>query len=229
MRPFSIAESLRNLREPYPSARCVLQGAAGGRVARAALVQLWITEGIPYAFKDCPAVYASMRAWLAQELDVHPKEISMTGSGRLGESWVPNKLGTPFGPQSDLDLFLVSPDFFARIKEDFLRWRNEYRRGEVTPNNAREEKYWDDHQHRGPMIIQRGFLDAGMIPNWRRYGTRRHVAQTMWCLKCKLEATPSGPVVEKASVRVYRDMKSLVDQASLNLCHAMKRLEQQKS
>ena len=72
--------------------------------------------------RHCPAVYASMRAWLACELDVHPKEISMTGSGRLGESWVPNQLGIPFGPQSDLDLFLVSSDFFARVEEDFLRW-----------------------------------------------------------------------------------------------------------
>lgn len=136
MRPFPIAESLRNLREPYPSAHCVLQAAAEGRDARMALVQLWITEGIPYAFRHCPAVYASMRAWLACELDVHPKEISMTGSGRLGESWVPNKLGTPFGPESDLDLFLVSPDFFARVEEDFLRWSDEYRRGEVRPSHA---------------------------------------------------------------------------------------------
>ena len=51
MRPFPIADSLRNLREPYPSARCVLQAAAEGRDACMALVQLWITEGIPYAFK----------------------------------------------------------------------------------------------------------------------------------------------------------------------------------
>ena len=107
-----------------------------------ALVQLWMTEGIPYAFRHCPAVYASMRAWLARRLDIHPKEISMTGSGRLGESWVPNQLGTPFGRGSDLDLFLVSPDFFARIKEDFLRWRNEYRRDEVKPSNAKEKKYY---------------------------------------------------------------------------------------
>ena len=170
-----------------------------------------------------------MRTWLACELDVHPKEISMTGSGRFGQSWVPNQLGTPFGPKSDLDLFLVSSDFFARVEEDFLRWRSEYGRGEVTPRNEQEAKYWDDHRRRGPEIIQRGFLDAWMIPSWDQYETGQHVAQTMSLLKRKLEATPSGPVVRKASVRVYRDFKSLVEQESINLYHAMKRLEQQKS
>ncbi len=193
-----------------------------------ALVQLWITEGIPYAFKDCPGIYASMRAWLACELDVHPKEISMTGSGRLGESWGPKKLGTPFGPESDLDLFLVSPNFFARVKEDFIRWSNEYGCGEVRPRHAREKEYWDDHRRRGPGIIQRGFLDAWMIPTWDRYETGQHVEETMSRLKRKLEVT-NGLVVKEASVRVYRDMKSLVDQASLNLYHATKRLGQQKS
>ena len=225
MRPFLIPESIRDLKAPYPSARRVIQAAAGGRIARADLVQLWMTEGIPYAFKDCPGVYASMRAWLAQELSVHPKQISMTGSGRFGESWVPNKLGTPFGPQSDLDLFLVSADFFARIENDFLRWSNDYRRGEVTPRSRGEATYWDDHQRRGPGIIRRGFLDAWMVPTWHRYETGQHVEDTIWRLKRKLAATPSAPVVKDASVRVYRDMKSLVDQESMNLCRATRQLD----
>ena len=229
MRPFLIAESVRELRDTYPAAHRVLQAAAGGRVARSALVQLWITEGIPYAFKDCPAIYASMRTWLGQKLDVHPKEISMTGSGRFGESWVPSKLGTSFGPKSDLDLFLVSSDCFARVEADFTRWSNEYDRGEITPQNDRQAKYWDDHQRRGPKIIQRGFLDTWMIPPWHRYETVQHVAQTMWLLKRRLEATASAPVVSKAVERVYHDMTSLVDQESFNLNCATTQLEQQES
>ena len=225
MRPFLIPDSIRDLKAPYPSASSVLQVAAGGWVARAHLVQLWITEGIPYAFKDCPGVYASMRVWLARRLSVHPKQISMTGSGRFGESWVPNKLGTPFGPQSDLDLFLVSSDFFARIEKDFLRWSSEYSRGEVTPRTRREASYWDDHQRRGPGIIRRGFLDARMVPTWHRYETGQHVEDTIWRLKCKLAATPSAPVVKDASVRVYRNVKSLVDQETMNLYRATKQLE----
>ena len=224
MRPFLIPDSIRDLRVPYPSASCVLQAAAGGRIARADLVQLWITEGIPYAFKDCPGIYASMRAWMAARLRVHPKRISMTGSGRFGESWVPSKLGTPFGPHSDLDLFVVSGEFFARIQDDFLRWSNEYRRGEVTPRTRREATYWDDHQGRGPRIIRRGFLDARMIPTWHRYETGKQVEDTMWRLKRKLASTPSAPVVRDASVRVYRDMNSLVDQESMNLYHATKQV-----
>ena len=96
-----------------------------------------------------------------------------------------------------------------------------------TCRSSSKRRYWDDHQHRGPKNIQRGFLDTWMIPNRYQYETVQHVAQTMWCLQCKLEATPSGPVVGKASVRVYRNMKSLVDQESFNLYRATKQLEQQ--
>ena len=217
MRPFLIPESIRDLKSPYPSARRVLKTAAGGSDARASLVQLWITEGIPYAFEDCPGAYASMRAWLADRLDVHPNEISMTGSGRFGQSWVPSKLGTPFGPDSDLDLFLVSSRFFNRLRQDFIRWSEEYERGEVTPRSEREASFWDDHRHRGPAIIQRGFLDSWMIPTWRRYETGQQLADTMWCLKRKLDATAGGPVVRRVSVRVYRSFRSLAKQEACNL------------
>ena len=217
MRPFLIPESIRDLKSPYPSAQSVLQAAAGGSDARASLVQLWITEGIPYAFKDCPAAYASMRDWLARRLDIHPNDISMTGSGRFGQSWVPSKLGTPFGPESDLDLFLVSSRFFDRLRQDFIRWSEEYERGAVTPRNDREARYWDDHRGRGPAIIQRGFLDSWMIPTWRRYETGQRLADTMWRLKLKLDATPSGPAVRKASMRVYQSFRSVAKQEARNL------------
>ena len=229
MRPFLIAESIRDLTTPYPTGSRVLAAAAGGTLARTDLVQLWLTEGIPHAFKDCPAAYASMRAWLATRLDVHAKDISMTGSGRFGESWVPTKLGTRFGPDSDLDLFLVSSNFFARLEADFVRWRNDFDQGDVTPRNERQATFWDDHRDRGPTIIRRGFLDAWMIPSRDRYKTGQRVAQTMFLLKRKLAATPRGPLVQKASLRVYRDTTSLIQQESLNLAYAVKQMERRTS
>lgn len=226
MRPFLIPESIRDLRTPHPSGSRVLAVAAGGKIARTDLVQLWITEGIPYAFKDCPAIYASMRTWLASRLHVHAKDISMTGSGRFGESWVPRKLGSCFGPKSDLDLFLVSSDFLARLEADFVLWKNDFDRGEVIPHNDRQAAFWNDHRDRGPNIIERGFLDAWMIPSRDRYETAQRVAQTMFLLKRKLAATPDGPLIREASLRVYRDMESLIRQESLNLAYATKQLKQ---
>lgn len=222
MHPFLIADSIRDLRSPYPTGSRVLAVAAGGKIARTDLVQLWITEGIPYAFKDCPAIYASMRTWLASRLDVHAKDISMTGSGRFGESWAPARLGSRFGPNSDLDLFLVSSEFLTRLEADFVLWRNDFNRGKITPQHDRQATFWNDHRDRGPGIIRRGFLDAWMIPSLDRYRTAQRVAQTMFLLKRKLEATPDGPPIRKASLRVYRDMESLVQQASLNLAYAVK-------
>ena len=222
MHPFTVAESISALRDPYPSASRLLEAAAGGKHARLDLVQLWISEGIPFAFRDCPAVYASIRAWLGQRLDVHPKTISMTGSGRFGESWVPSKCGNPFTARSDLDLFLVSADFFGRVEKDFVRWKADFEDGIVEPQNDREAKFWNDHRVRGPRIIARGFLDYWMIPMLRQYKIRRLVGQTMWYLKHRLDATENAPSVREASLRVYRDMQSLTNQESLNLRDAAK-------
>ena len=157
------------------------------------------------------------------DLDIHANEISMTGSGRFGQSWVPSKLGTPFGPDSDLDLFLVSSRFFDRLRRDFIRWSEEYERREVTPRSDREASFWDDHVRRGPAIIQQGFLDSWMIPTWRRYATGQQLADTLWRLKHKLDATAGGPAVKRASMRVYRNFKSLARQEARNLERASAR------
>ena len=58
MEPFSIPNPLRNLTGPYPKPCFVLDAAErGGEPARIALVRLWLSEGIPYAFRECPAIY----------------------------------------------------------------------------------------------------------------------------------------------------------------------------
>lgn len=223
MGPFTVAESIRDLRGPYPSASRLLHAAAGGEEARLALVQLWMTEGIPHAFEDCPGVYASMRTWLGTKLAVHPKEISMTGSGRLGESWAPKKLGRPFTRDSDLDLFVVSADFFAQIKREFECWKTDYDEGVVTPQNRQQAVYWRSNRRYGPRNIHSGFIDARKIPPWDRYATAQYVTDMMWRTGEKLKVTLGAPVVREVSVRAYRDMKSLADQQSLNLDTCLRR------
>ena len=77
MEPFRIPEPLRNLTYPYPDPSLVLDAAGqGGESARIALAQLWLSEGLPYAFRECPAVYESVRSWLSAMLSVHAKEIA---------------------------------------------------------------------------------------------------------------------------------------------------------
>ena len=218
MEPFRIPELLGDLAYPYPDPGLVLNAAGqGGEQARIALAQLWLSEGLPYAFRECPAVYESIRSWLSAMLDVHAKEIGIVGSARLGASLARNKLGRKFSDISDLDLFIVSKDLFEKLREEFCQWSLAFEGDEVTPRNEKEEEYWADNNKRGPKLIGRGFLDQKMIPCLEQYPVTKKIGQVMWQLVEKLKLTPSAPKPSKASARCYKSWDSFVRQNSLNL------------
>ena len=218
MEAFKVSTHLSNLLDNYPEAKHIAHAAAnGGRESREAIARLWMSEGIPFAFKGQPALYESVRAWLGIRLTVDPKEISLTGSARIGQSLAPKKLGTAFNETSDLDLFVVSTDLFERMCNDFTKWRDDFRSGVTNPSNDRERGFWDENKERGQKIINRGFLDSKMIPNRKAYETARNIANTMYYLKEKLAITENAPQFTHASIRCYKDWKSYVIQMVLSL------------
>lgn len=222
MTPFDVPPSMDTFVNTCPSASDLLTVAKeGGSYACAALARTWISEGIPVAFKTCPAVYDSMRVWLADQLSIHAKQIGLTGSARLGSSFVAHKAGQPFGSRSDLDLFIVSETLFVAYCADFFTWRDDFRSGRVTAHNITEQRYWEDNAKEAPRNIKRRFIDVGRrIPSRRRYRTAQHTVNAMFQLVRKLKATPRSPSPVKASVRCYKDWESLVVQVSLSLEHS---------
>ena len=218
MEPFRIPEPLRNLTYPYPDPSLVLDAASqGGEPARIALAQLWLSEGLPYAFRECPAVYEAVRSWLSIMLGVHAKGIGIVGSARLGASLAPNKLGRKFSNTSDLDLFIVSKDLFEKLREEFCQWSRAFESGEVTARSTTEEKYWPENNKRVPKNITGGFLDSKFIPNHESYPVTESIAESMFLLTKKLKDTSNAPKPSKASVRCYKSWDSFVRQNSLNL------------
>lgn len=220
MEPFKSPDSLKGLTDPYPDPQELLEAArSGGEPARIALARLWLSEGIPYAFRCCPVIYESVRSWLSAQLGVHAKEISMVGSARLGKSLAPEKqkLGKPFDENSDLDIFIVSNCLFESLREDFCRWSLDFESGKLTPRDSCEAKYWKDNNARGPRLILRGFIDVNMIPNFSDYSTVRKIKDAMWLLVEKLKITTNAPQPKEASVRCYSSWDSFVQQVSLNL------------
>jgi hypothetical protein len=177
-----------------------------------------MTEGTPFAFHACPAIYEEVRAWLGGQLGVCPKEITLLGSGRLGFCLAPPpRYGTPFGKQSDLDFSIVSEPLFGEIAAAFSQWENDYKTSVVVPRNPREQKFWDDNLEFGHRNLPKGFLDANKVPNFDRYPVAQRVNHTMWVLTKKLEVTHEAPAPNKASVRIYRSWSALVQRVSLNL------------
>lgn len=222
-KPFVVDPRLSRLTIPFPSSdelRIALSGSE--RRTRETVVRLWLTEGFPHAFSSCPAIYEDIRGWLGYRLSVHPKEINLIGSARLGYSLAPPpRFGKPFGGDSDLDLSVISAGLFERLVAAFELFAGDYTREGVVPRNDRERTLWEENLTFGKRNIPLGFFDASKLPTFNRYVISQQINQAMWMLLKKLEVTPGAPKVSRASTRVYRDWRCLVDRVSLNLRSAL--------
>ena len=218
MEPFKVPPHLSTLLDSYPDVKLIVDAAKnGGDPSKAAIARLWLSEGIPFAFKKSPALYEVIRVWLGSRLDVDPKEIHLSGSARIGQSLAPTKMGTVFGSHSDLDLFVVSASLFGQVRTDFNKWSYEFESGLIQPTNETEKKFWVENNSRGQKNLQRGFLDSFIVPNREAYPTIQNISQSMWLLKEKLEVTENATSIKSASVRCYKDWGSYVRQVVLSL------------
>ena len=209
---------------PRPADLAILLTKLAASEQRAFLT-LWISEGIPQAFKRAPMIYASARSFLAMRFGINEKNITMIGSGRTGFSLAPvPKYGRAFSQQSDLDFCAVSDRLFADCGAEFVRWKEDVRCGNQNPRTPVEEKYWKANLKRLPVNISRGFIDPHLIPY--RYKEVRSIADALWLLKAKLAITANAPVVRKVSIRIYKDWSSFIDQNQLNLNYLLSSFRQ---
>jgi hypothetical protein len=219
MRSFDVTPALDHLTETYPPIESLLEAVRQGkRDAHFAMARLWLSEGIPFAFRTRPGVYEALRDWLARRLNVQAKEVTIIGSGRQGVSLSPDEnVGRPFGNHSDLDFTVVSSILFQRLEAVFQRWSNDYSEGRVSPRHSRERQFWDANRHICPCGLARGFIDPHKIPTWKCYTEAHQIAQAMYLVREKLKITLDAPVVRKVSIRVYRDWDSFTRQMVINL------------
>lgn len=211
------AISSLTVRHPDPATLKAVISEASSR-EREIVVRLWLAEGEPYAFRNCPGIFEDMRGWLASRLKLHPKDFTLAGSARTGFSLSPEpKHGTPFSNASDLDLTVVSESLFQQISKEFYEFQCDYEEKRVTPRSGFESRCWEANLEFGSSNLPKGFFDAGKLPNFQRYSMSQAIAQSMWALCKKLEMTPNEPQPHRASLRIYRDWNALVNRVSLNL------------
>jgi hypothetical protein len=219
MQPFSVSSALKSFKDTYPSAEDIVNAVWKGRIEdRLAIARLWLSEGIPFAFQAQPALYEIIRSWLASRLAIDPKEVTLIGSGRQGQSMSPDHdFGRPFGLHSDLDIGAVSSNLFEKLRNVFHSWADDYESGVVVPSNPREKKFWDGNLSLCPNTVIRGFIDADKIPRLDRYPIVQTIGQAMFLLPGKLRCTVGAPDVKKATFRVYRDWGAFARQLAFNL------------
>jgi len=222
MKPLPVEARLLTLSSQYPESAFFREAVMQlSQHSRESLVRLWLTEGIPFAFRERPALYEAMRGWLGSFLRICPKEITLVGSGRIGFSLAPSQYGRMFSSESDLDLSVVSPSLFDNFSKSFTQWEADYKAGIVQPRGPRERFLWDENIRKVPGNFPKGFVDANKIPTWKRYPIAQTVGQAMWLLKRKLEITEGAPKVRNTSIRVYNSWRSLVARVSLNLYYGL--------
>lgn len=219
VRPLPVPASLLPLRGHYPPPESLRTAASAGTLRdREHLVRLWLSEGIPHAFGECPALYAELRGWIADALELDAKDITLIGSARLGYSLKPGDLwGRPFGPQSDIDLSLVSPQLFAQLAEEFQRFVADYGANAIHPRNDTEEMLWKENLTRVPRGLKRGAIDPKKIPTWHRFPKAQQIGTLVWNLKRRLPASTGAPKARTLSIRVYQNWGTLATIVAENL------------
>lgn len=221
MQPFEVPEAIKAITDTYPSAETIINAAnRGSATGLESIARLWLSEGIPFAFREMPGLYEALRDWMAKRLEIHAKEITLIGSGRQGSSIAPPKTGKIFNEDSDLDWAAISVPLFQRCAEEFWSWYDDCKNGHAHPRNPNEKRYWDENLLACPGNIKRRFIDPYKIPIWDRYPMSRLISNTMWMLKCKCETTTGAPKFRKSSIRIYRDWEAFIRQLSTNLRYA---------
>jgi hypothetical protein len=222
MRPFQISEASKKIIDTYPPAeilREVTPEMTRGEISN--FVRLWVSEGLPYAFRGIPIIYESVRDWLRANLDIHPKSITMIGSARIGYSMRGDEFGRPFGPESNLDLSIILEKYFNDLSEKFNQWKDDFVGGTITPKKNREREYWPNNVKEIPRNIFQGFIDPYKIPNRTQYPIASKSSQLMYVLKGKLSKTDGAPKVKETSIRAYRNWQAFENRVVFNFKNAI--------
>ena len=79
------------------------------------MVQRYLFDEFPYAFKDNQQNYYDLREKICGTFDIHPNNFTIVGSAKLGFSLNPDTLWRPFTDGSDIDIVLVSDKLFQDV------------------------------------------------------------------------------------------------------------------
>lgn len=130
--------------------------------------------------------YFELRSEVARKYEVHPNEVLVVGSGKLGFSIAPTKLYRPFSDTSDIDVVIVSPKLFDQIwKAVHYYWDN--------------GGYWERFSDFNEYLFQ-GWIRPDKLPPARTF----ELANDWWQFFNYLSSTGKYSVYKVAGA-LYRD------------------------
>ena len=219
-----ISEWARALKGHYPDYK-VFSGSTIAFNELRRFVALWMTEGIPFAFAECPFAFQYGRDLVATDLGIPSRDVSLTGSARIGFSLNPAKFGAPYErDRSDLDMFAVSSALFSKVTIDAQRFVADFTAKRISPPNDTSKRFWE---HNVPIIranIGNAFLDLKYVPNWDRYPETRKVNNAAWKFIRAVNEACDAELIHRCTIRVYRDWGAAVAQISFSLRRTLDKL-----
>lgn len=100
-------------------------------------------------------LYLGLRSVVAHKFGLHPNEILIVGSGKLGFSIAPHKRYRPFADTSDVDLVIVSDRLFAKTWESLYQY-------------SEHGGYWERLNEFKTYLFQ-GWIRPDKLPNSRNF------------------------------------------------------------
>lgn len=220
--PFTLSSSSQTLKGLYPTSQEIKDAFSNASEAeRYGIIRLWITEGIPYAFKDEPLIYEEIREFISKGVNVHSKEVTIVGSGRIGYSLKKKVWGKTFTNSSDLDFTIISNELYSKLVFDFKKWVGDIESKKLKPKTENELKGWLGSIEVVDRNIPQGFIYTKNLLPYSDYYTVRKCFGTMNKLQERLSQTKNAPKISDASIRVYSDWKSCIRQLQINFKTAL--------
>lgn len=220
--PFTYSQGLDILKSTYPTSEQIKNGFSNAsETERYGIIRLWITEGIPFAFRDQPLIYEEVREFISKGVNVHPKEITLVGSGRIGYSLKKKAWGKEFTNTSDLDFTIISNDLFTKLVNDFKKWVGDIESKKLLPRSSNELKRWLGSIGVVDKNIPQGFIYTKNLLPYNNYPTVRKCYNTMNKLQDRLSTTVNAPKISDISIRVYSHWKTCVRQIQINFKSAL--------
>lgn len=164
-------------------------------------VRAYVQERTPAAFASVPMLWEAVREWFAKRLEVHPREIGLSGSAQSGFSLNAKKRGVPFDPySSDLDLFVVSENCLARLDRELrLFISSNSSDSTFTAQAATVEKQ-----------LRMGYVDLNQVPaNHDKYPILAAARNDVSIVIARLQLHSFN--LKPSHLRVYKNWKSLSD------------------
>ncbi len=192
------------------------------------LAKVFLLEGTPTVFEASPMKYVVFREQVADRFGVGSQDVCIVGSAKLGFSTSPHSFGEPFDKTSDVDVVIISDDYFYRGSSELFSALNH-----LDPSAATIRKYEQGKDGKAPPVVDlqdwrkvkdaiRNFVFENFNPGLltQDHPLRKDIFDKMNSTAALFLALEPRVFVSKIRCRIFRTWKAAEDYYSNTLREA---------